>query len=327
MMKCRGYHFLLGICVAGVALAADVQRPYVKIARFRGNADCAVSLTFDDAFPSQIEKAIPIFDKHGLRATFFVHTDNVKDTWASSWAAWRAAAATGHEVGSHTKTHVDLSQVRTPRKLRNEIEGSADLIEQHVGIRPLSFAYPFSVSNAEVERMVREVYLLDRSDCRMWGGEGFGADTGIGNIEQAAEKGVWFYCMMHGIDDVSFRPITATALAGIADYLAAHRDTVWTDTYGNVGRYIQERTHTDFKFRDVTTASFELRLSLTDNLPFRERLTMPLTLMVALDGREGTLVKAYRGDEPIPVTVSRDGRYALIDVVPNAEWIQVFWGH
>jgi peptidoglycan/xylan/chitin deacetylase (PgdA/CDA1 family) len=327
MNKCRGLHVLLGLCVAGAALAAEVQRPYVKIARFKGNADCAVSLTFDDAFPSQIEKALPIFDKHGLHATFFVHTDNVKDSWASTWDAWRAAAATGHEVGSHTKTHPDLTQIRTARKMRNEVEGSADLIEQRLGIRPISFAYPFSAANDSVERQVREVYLLDRSDCRMWGGEGFGADTGIGNIEQAAEKGVWFYCMMHGIDEVSFRPITATALAGIAEYLAEHRDTIWTDTYGNVGRYVRERTLAEFKFRDVTKSSFEMRLSLVDDVPFLESLTMPLTLMVALDGRDGKLVKAYRGDEPVPVTVSRDGKYVLLDVVPRGEWIQVFWGN
>ena len=327
MTKYRGLYLALGLYLAGAAFASESQRPYVKLARFKGDALCAVSLTFDDGYPSQIEKAIPIFDKYGLHATFFIHTDNIKDTWASSWDAWRDAAATGHEVGSHTKTHVDLTQVSIARKLRNEIEGSADLIEQRLGIRPISFAYPFSASNDTIERQVRAVYLLDRSDCRMWGGEGFGVDTGIGNIEQAAEKGTWFYCMMHGIDEVSFRPITATALEGIAAYLAEHRDTIWTDTYGNVGRYIQERTHTDFKFRDVTHESFEVRLSLSDDLPFRESLTMPLTLMVALDGRDGNLVKAYRGDESLPVLVSRDGKYVMFEALPDGEWNQIFWGN
>ena len=132
------------------------NRPYVEVARFRGDASGAVSLTFDDAFPSQIEKAIPILDAKGLHATFFVHTENVKETWASTWGAWRAAAASGHEVGSHTKTHPNLTHVRSARQLRSEIAGSADIIEQQLGTRPISFAYPFSGVNDAVRRQVLE---------------------------------------------------------------------------------------------------------------------------------------------------------------------------
>jgi len=128
-------------------------------------------------------KAIPLFDAHGLHGTFFVHTDNIKSTWASTWKAWKVAAAHGHEVGSHTKTHSDLAQVQNARQLRNEIDGSADMIEQNIGICPISFAYPFSASYDAVRRQVRSVYLLDRSDCRMWGGQGFGADDGTRYIE------------------------------------------------------------------------------------------------------------------------------------------------
>lgn len=326
-MTQRGWFLLvMGLSVGMSAMAAEITRPYVKIARFKGDARCAVSMTFDDAYPSQIEKALPILDKHGLLATFFVHTDNVKDSWASTWAAWRAAAATGHEVGSHTKTHPDLTHVRTARQLRSEIKGSADLIEQRMGIRPISFAYPFSASNDAVEREVREVYLFDRSDCRIWGGEGFGADTGIKSIEKSLEKEEWFFSMMHGVDEVSFRPITVTALAGIADYLASKRDVIWTDTYGNVGRYMRERRHAEFKYREITQASFQVRVGLSDDLPYRESLTMPLTLMVALDGRDGKLVKAYRGDDVLPVSLSRDGTYAIFDVIPDGEWVEVFWG-
>ncbi len=320
------WFLVLGLCVAIQAAASDVERPYVKLARFKGDAVGAVSMTFDDAYPSQIKKAVPIFNKHGLRATFFVHTDNVKSSWASTWEAWKEAAAAGHEVGSHTKTHANLVDTRSSRKLRDEIKGSADLIEQRLGIRPISFAYPFSASNDSVERQVREVYLLDRSDCRMWGGQGFGADTGIKSIEKSMKKGDWFSCMMHGVDEVSFRPITSTALDRISEYLAANRDTIWTDTYGNIGRYVRERRHADIRFRDIAETGFQVRLDLDDTLPFRECLVVPLTLMVELDGRDVTLMKAYRGDDQIPLSTSRDGKYALCDVVPDGTWIQFFWG-
>jgi len=326
MMR-RGWCLLLGLSVGLSAMANDIARPYVKIAKFKGDAVCAVSLTFDDGFPSQIEKALPILDKHGLLATFFLHTDNVKDSWSANWDAWRSAAATGHEIGSHTKEHLDLVHVTSARQLRSEIKGSADLIGQRLGIRPISFAYPFSSSNDKVEREVREVYLFDRSDCRIWGGEGFDADVGVMTIKKAVEKEEWFFSMMHGVDDVSFRPITESDFAKIVEYLAANRDTIWTDTYASVGRYIREKMYAEFKFREVTRRSFELRVALPNDVPHRELLTVPLTIMVALDGRDWQLMKAYQGDDAIPVSVTRNGKYAILDVVPDGEWVQVFWGN
>ena len=325
-MTMRFTYLLLSLFAGSGAMAADSVRPYVEVARFQGDALAAVSMTFDDAFPSQIEKAIPLLDAQGLHATFFVHTDNVKETWASTWDAWKRAAATGHEVGSHTKTHPNLTHVQSARQLRNEIEGSADLIEQNLGLRPISFAYPFSAANDAVQRQVRSVYLLDRSDCRMWGGQGFGADSGIRNIEQAVEKGTWFYCMMHGVDEVSFRPITAKAFGGIVAYLGAHRDTIWTAPYGTVGRYIRERMLADAKFRMVSATSFDVRLVLSDAESHGEILTVPLTLKIALDDHDGALVKVSRNSNALPARVSRDGDYLLVDLVPGGGWVRVVWG-
>ncbi len=317
---------LVFLLIAGSVLGAGiVDPPYVKVARFQGDAIAAVSMTFDDAFPSQIEKAIPILNEYGLRATFFVHSDNVKSSWASNWDAWRAAAKSGHEVGSHTKSHLMLTQVRTARQLRNEIVGSADLIGQQMGIRPISFAYPFSDFNDAVQRQVRSAYLLDRADCRMWGGEGFGADTGIRTIEQAVQKKIWFYCMMHGVDEVSFRPITAKALTGISQYLAKHKDSIWTDTYGNVGRYVKERTVADIKIKSVSLESFLVRLLLPEGEPNRESLTVPLSLMIELDGRNSSTVRAIRDETPLKTVLSRDGGYIMVDVIPDGRWIRIFW--
>ena len=39
---------------------------------FPGRAKAAVSVTFDDARPSQLDRGIPILDRHGVRGTFYV---------------------------------------------------------------------------------------------------------------------------------------------------------------------------------------------------------------------------------------------------------------
>ena len=316
--------FVLAVSAVG-AYAADA--PYIRFAKFRGDARGAVTLTFDDALPSQIEKAVPILDKYGLHATFFIHTDNVKTTWASTWDAWGPIARRGHEVGSHSQSHPLLSELTNPRRIRMEIEGSADIIEQHIAIRPISFAYPFSDVDDILRRKVLAVYFIDRDSCRMWGGAAFTAANGISNIEQAVECGEWFYSMMHGVGDISFKPISEKALSGIVKYLADHRDTIWTDTYANVGLYLRACRLVKMKFKDVREDAFMVKLNIPAGTPYGEHMIVPLTLMVSRSGHDAGFIKAYCGDLPIATSVSRDGKYFLMDVVPDGKWVQVYWGN
>jgi len=59
----------------------------------------AVSLTYDDSLPSQLEIAAPDLARYRLAGTFFV-----EDVGADP-APWQALAAAGHELGSHTMNH------------------------------------------------------------------------------------------------------------------------------------------------------------------------------------------------------------------------------
>ena len=40
----------------------------------------AISLTFDDARLSQVDKGMPVLDKYGVKATFYVSPDRVNQT-------------------------------------------------------------------------------------------------------------------------------------------------------------------------------------------------------------------------------------------------------
>lgn len=314
---------LLGICSYS-AIASDT--PYITFTKFKNEALAAVSMTFDDALPSHITKAIPILNKYDLHATFFVFTDNVKPTGVSTWDAWKQAVADGHEVGGHTKTHPALTKLKNPRRIRDEIEGCADLIEKNLGVRPLSFAYPFSDVNDVIRKKVQKVYFIDRGSCRMWGGDKFTAQEGIRNIDKAVVEGDWFYCMMHGIDDDSFLSIKESQLLKISEYLAKNRDKIWTDTYTNVGLYERERIVTEIKFKDIRHGGFMMRLDVPDDVRFREYMVIPLTLNISLDGRDEAYVKIYDDNRALSTHISRDGKGLLVDVVPNGKWIQVYWG-
>jgi peptidoglycan/xylan/chitin deacetylase (PgdA/CDA1 family) len=311
--------YLLTLSFAAALVAGDEVAPYIRFARFRGDARCAVSLTFDDALSSQLDKAVPILDRHGIHATFFILTANGK----KNWARWKGVGESGHELGGHSQTHPQLSRVNDPRWVRRAIDGCAAVIEHNTGGRPLSFAYPFSDVDDVLRRKVRSVYFVDRDSCRMWGGEGFTARDGIANIEQAARKREWFFCMMHGVDDDSFKAMPSDALDGIAEYLAAHRDTIWTDTYLSVALYMKEVRVARLKLKDVREGGFSLRLRIPSGTKYADRMLIPLTLMIARKSNTER-IKAYSGDSPVKITVSRDGQYFLMDVVPDGEWVDIY---
>ena len=51
----------------------------------------AISLTFDDARLTQIDKGIPLIDKYNVKATFYVSPDNMKqrlEGWKACCQEW-----------------------------------------------------------------------------------------------------------------------------------------------------------------------------------------------------------------------------------------------
>ena len=63
----------------------------------------AVSLSYDDAVPSQLDHAIPALDATGLKGTFYLSLN--APTIGARLDEWRAAAAAGHELGNHAVFH------------------------------------------------------------------------------------------------------------------------------------------------------------------------------------------------------------------------------
>lgn len=115
----------------------------------------ALTITFDDGYLGNATIAAPILERHGLRACFFVSTafiDTVCVPWwdreqriATEWMTWdqvRGLRASGHEIGSHTATHINLGEI-VGKEARREIgEGKARL-EAELSESSGLFAYPY----------------------------------------------------------------------------------------------------------------------------------------------------------------------------------------
>lgn len=113
------------------------------------NKKMALSITFDDARLSQIDSGgIALLDKYGVKGTFYVSPENI----AEHVDGWKKAIENGHEVGNHTTTHpCSINFGWYGRKtlenysltdISNDITTANKIIEEMLGVKPVSFAYP-----------------------------------------------------------------------------------------------------------------------------------------------------------------------------------------
>ena len=61
----------------------------------------ALSLSFDDARLSQVDNGIPLLDKYGIKATFYVSLGDM----IKRLEGWKKAVKSGHEIGNHSLHH------------------------------------------------------------------------------------------------------------------------------------------------------------------------------------------------------------------------------
>jgi peptidoglycan/xylan/chitin deacetylase (PgdA/CDA1 family) len=119
-----------------------------------------ISLTFDDGLRCQFERALPILNQYGFRATFFLtaNQDPTHEPWTGHINDWlkidwreedistlKKAIQAGHEIGSHSVTHNEGQMRRRPE---DEARDSKKLIKGWVGTEVLSFCYPYFRSHA-----------------------------------------------------------------------------------------------------------------------------------------------------------------------------------
>ncbi|PPF86615.1 polysaccharide deacetylase [Pseudoclavibacter sp. RFBJ3] len=123
-----------------------------------------VSLTFDDGNIDQL-LGVDILDRYDLDGTFFVQSGALDtDGYFSTGDLTRLSAA-GHEIGSHTTGHVDLSTISRDEAVRQVCTDRANLAD--LGFVTTSFAYPFAGFSESAKAAVQECGF---SSARLLGG-------------------------------------------------------------------------------------------------------------------------------------------------------------
>jgi len=260
----------LALFTVSVALLTP-RAPHARTAAFTwpDNHRAAVSLSFDDARPSQLDAGVPLLQELGLKVTFYV----IPSAAEPRRTAWRAAAAAGHEIGSHSLRHPCSGNFPWSRdkalenytlaQMAKELDDASDAIERLLGVRPTTFAYPcgqtFVGRGTQTQSyvpLIAERFVAGRG----WLGEGPNDPTFVDlsrtvavamddreldalrpMLDDAIERGQWLVLAGHDIGVQHGPQVTRVSLLrALAGYLRAPERNVWVAPVGEVAAWIRK---------------------------------------------------------------------------------------
>jgi hypothetical protein len=228
-----------------------------------------LSLTFDDARLSQIDKGIPLLDKYGVKATFYLSPDNM----ILRTEGWKAAVTSGHELGNHSILHPCSGNFAWSRdkaledytleKMSMELDSASNLIRMTLGVQPVSFGYPCGqtfIGRGSMTRSYVPLVAEKFETGRLWKSEspndpvfcdlsqltgmeldGKTFDQIIALIEDARSKGLWLIFAGHEMNDRGTQTSLLSTIEAICKYASDPANGVWIDNVHKIAAYIKEK--------------------------------------------------------------------------------------
>lgn len=235
----------------------------------------AVSLSYDDTLNSQLDNALPVLNKHKIKASFYLLI--ASPVLYERLEEWRTAAAQGHELGNHSIYHPcsatqpgmewvlpyqDLDKY-TVEQMRAEVLTANTFLKAMDGRSERTLTPPclhLMTSNGNYLPVVRELFVAIKGAENNPPGSDYLLPAGtsgeelIAFVKKVAEKGGIANIIFHGIggDHLS---VSKEAHEQLIQYLAKNRGTYWTDTYLNIMKHVNTETAAKGKSQGVTLQS------------------------------------------------------------------------
>jgi peptidoglycan/xylan/chitin deacetylase (PgdA/CDA1 family) len=159
-----GYRLSVSPTQFAAQLAWLAQEGYVTLrmdeaaACLQGKRGCpprAIVLTFDDGYMDAYTDALPLLQKHGFVATFYVVAAFIGEHGYMGWDELEQLRDAGMEIGSHTLTHPNLT-ILSRDQASYEILHSAEIIGGNLQVPMHSFCYPIGKFTPLVKSLVQE---------------------------------------------------------------------------------------------------------------------------------------------------------------------------
>lgn len=226
----------------------------------------AVSVSFDDSRPSQLDHGVTIMERHGAKGTFYVTMDSM----IRRLGDWQTLVRCGHEIGNHTLTHPCSGNFRWSRAsaledltldlMARDIDAADKQIREHFGDKAKTFAYPCGqtfvgrgagqksyvplvADRFLVGRGFNNEFLNDPAFCDTASVAGIDMDCKstravMAYVRHAVETGTWLVFAGHAVGEEGPQTVLTYALDELCRYCCDPGNGVWIDTVANIGQYI-----------------------------------------------------------------------------------------
>jgi peptidoglycan/xylan/chitin deacetylase (PgdA/CDA1 family) len=261
------FTLLMAFGCAATLASGETPRPFA----WPSGAKAAVVLTYDDGMDTHLDNAGPDLDAAGLKGTFFVTGQS--ESLAKRLPEWRALAARGHELANHAIFHPCLRKPAagaerdwvkpeyalegyTVGRIRDEVAAmnTTLLALDSEGVR--TFAYNccdttvaagvsyvdalrplFLAARTGEDRIAEDVGALDPMLVPSWAATDVTGAQLIAFAQKAVDAGGLAVFQFHGIGG-QWLSVSRDAHRDLLGWLAAHRPTVWTDTFRRVLQHV-----------------------------------------------------------------------------------------
>ena len=258
---------LAGSC--GSAPAAAAAAPANLAFAWPHGARAAVSLAYDDALDSQLDHALPVLNRFGIKGSFYLQLSS--PSVARRMPEWRAAAHSGHELGNHSLFHqcarsgqgrdwvephrnLDTTSVE---QMRDQVLLANTMLEAIDGRKERTYTVPCGDTLAGGRDYLVAVQGSFVA-VKVGGGTGVldsmrtldplavpvAAPTGatgkqlIAIVRQAINRGTMVNFTFHGIGG-DYLSVSTEAHEELVTFLALNRELVWTDTFINIMKHVR----------------------------------------------------------------------------------------
>ena len=145
-LKDNGYHTIsLPQLIQAITVGADLPEK-------------SIILTFDDGNENVYLNAFPLMKEFGFIGEVYIIANRIDAEGFLTKEQIKELLSSGWEIGNHGMKHIDL--VQHPQALRDEIGVSKKKIENELGMKITSFAYPYGeATNLTMDWVKRIGYL------------------------------------------------------------------------------------------------------------------------------------------------------------------------
>jgi peptidoglycan/xylan/chitin deacetylase (PgdA/CDA1 family) len=228
----------------------------------------ALSLTFDDARLSQPDKGIPLLDKYGVKATFFISPGSMLQ-WIDKW---RKAVNNGHEIGNHSVLHPCSGNFLWSRsraledytleRMKTELDSANRLIKETLGVDAVSFAYPcgqtfigrgintpsyvpliammFESGRGWLNEAPNDPAYCDFAQLNATELDGKTFEQVLKLIETAKAGGYWLILAGHEMNTYGIQTSRLETIEALCKYASDPANGIWIDNVHNVASYVKQ---------------------------------------------------------------------------------------